>query len=308
MLTTAKLPIPREDPATESTWLSYDTDQYHYPETYAVPTQPSYYPPPAPTSEATSNKYGISYSPYRDDGTCKSQEEVDADIEKLADYPLVRIYGVDCNQVETVTTAAKQHGMKVFAGIYDLKNLQQSLQTIIDAAQGDWSPFDTISIGNELVLRGQNTPSDVVTAVNTARAILRAAGYEGPVVTVDTFNMLIQHPELCEASDYCAANCHAFFDASVTAEEAGPYVREQAERVSAAAGGKKTVITESGWPYAGQPNGAAVPSRVNQDAAIESLKNSFPDGGIILFSAFDDKWKVDNSYTFDTEKFWGLLQ
>jgi exo-beta-1,3-glucanase (GH17 family) len=223
------------------------------------------------------------------------------------DYPLVRIYGVDCDQAKTVTTAAKRHNMTVFAGIFDLNNLDENLKTLIDSVNGDWSMIDTVSIGNELVNKGENSPAQVVDAVNSARGTLRAVGYDGPVVIVDTSGALIQHPELCQASDYCAANCHAFFDPSVTAEQAGPYVKEQAERVSAAAGGKRTVITESGWPYAGQTNGAAVPSRENQQIAVESLKNSFPDGGIILFTAFDDKWKTDNRWTFSTERFWGFL-
>ncbi|KAL1962975.1 hypothetical protein VTN77DRAFT_8821 [Rasamsonia byssochlamydoides] len=313
------LPAQQEHPV-EPTSLSY-IDQPRPAETDAVqvPTAGSakasfFYPPPSPTPEAAPanavhrNKYGISYSPYRADSTCKSQEEVDSDFVKMTEYPLVRIYGVDCDQVRTVTKAAKRHNMTVFAGIFDLHNLDESLKTMIDSAQGDWSTFDTISIGNELVNKGQNVPSDVVNAVHSARDTLRAAGWQGPVVTVDTFNKLIQHPELCQASDYCAANCHAFFDSTITAAQAGPYVKEQAERVSAAAGGKRTVITESGWPYAGQPNGAAVPSRENQRIAIESLKKGFPDGGIILFTAFDDKWKTDNRWTFSTEKFWGFLR
>jgi exo-beta-1,3-glucanase (GH17 family) len=40
--------------------------------------------------------------------------------------------------------------------------------------------------------------------------------------------------------------------------------------------------------------------------AFKSLRQSFPDGGIVFFSAFDDKWKQDNAWTFGTEKHWGL--
>lgn len=253
------------------------------------------------------NKFGIVYSPYNADSTCKSQDQVYADFQKFIDYTVVRIYGVDCNQVTTVLNAAKRYNMKIFAGIFDLTDLPGSLRTIIQAAKGDWSYFNTISIGNELINKGQNTPAQVIGAINSARQTLRAAGYTGPVVTVDTFNAMIQHPEICRASDYCAANCHAFFDAYMTPEQAGAYVKKQARLVSAAAGGKKVVITESGWPHAGQANGKAVPSRENQQKAISSLKNSFPGGGIIMFSAFDDKWKKDNSWTFGTEKYWGFL-
>lgn len=59
------------------------------------------------------------------------------------------------------------------------------------------------------------------------------------------------NPELCKASDYCAINCHAFFDGKVTADKAGPFVANWAKMVSDAAGGKTTVITETGWPSQG---------------------------------------------------------
>lgn len=203
--------------------------------------------------------------------------------------------------------------MQVFAGIYDLTDFPNSLKAFGEAAtlpngKKDWSVFHTIAIGNELVNGNHNSPGEVTNAVNKARPILRQQGYKGPVVTVDTFSVLLKHPELCHVSDYCAANCHAFFDATQHPQHAGPYALEQAHSVSDAAGGKRTIITESGWPHDGQANGAAVPSPENQQAAIESLRKSFAhrSADLVLFTAFDDLWKEDNQYTFNAEKFWGI--
>ncbi|KAL2009826.1 hypothetical protein VTN00DRAFT_5633 [Thermoascus crustaceus] len=317
------IPLPPSPPVPPAPPVEEPTTEVPPVQVTSAPQPPPVEQPttkvPAPASATVSsppvdenvpvafNKFGIVYSPYNADSTCKSQDQVYADFQKFLDYPVVRIYGVDCNQVTTVLNAAKRYNMKIFAGIFDLSDLSGGLRTIIQAAKGDWSHFNTISIGNELVNKGQNIPAQVVGAINSARQTLRAAGYKGPVVTVDTFNAMIQHPEICRASDYCAANCHAFFEAYMTPEQAGAYVKEQARQVSAAAGGKRVVITESGWPHAGQANGKAVPSRENQQKAISSLKSSFPDGGIILFSAFDDRWKKDDSWTFGTEKYWGFL-
>jgi exo-beta-1,3-glucanase (GH17 family) len=256
------------------------------------------------------SNYGISYSPYNGDGICKTQEEVNNDIAQLRQFAYVRFYGVDCNQAETISRAARRNNMQVFAGVFDIQTMDGDLQKIIDAADGDWSTFHTVSVGNELVNRGQSSPAEVVGAVNSARSRLREAGYQGPVVTVDTFNQIIAHPELCDASDYCAANCHAFFDSNQTPENAGPYVLEQARHISQATkeGNKRVIITETGWPSAGEANGAAVPSRHNQMVALRSLLQSFPDGGIVIFSAFNDKWKQDNAWTFGTEKNWGMFE
>lgn len=247
---------------------------------------------------------GITYDPYASDGSCKDLDTISSDFDTITGYNLVRIYGTDCDQVANLMSVASDKGFKLFAGVYDLSSLDDELSTITSAANGNWDLFHTISIGNELVNDGDATVDQVVSALNTARSTLTAAGYTGNIVTVDTFNAMIANPELCTASDYCAANCHAFFDGNVAAADAGSWVAEQAQRVSDAAGGKTTVITESGWPHAGQTNGAAVPSTENQAAALQSLKDNFSDN-LFLFSALDDLWKSPGEY--EVEQSWGFF-
>lgn len=278
----------------------------------AHPKPPISHPHPHPHQHPHAH-FGISYSPYKADRTCKNQEEVNKDLDRVSEYSFIRIYGTDCDQTRTVTNAARRHNMRVFAGVYDLKDFPGSLDAFGDAVAGpdgkkDWSIFHTIAVGNELVNGGTNSASDVVSAVQTARSVLRAQGYTGPVVTVDTFSVLLDHPELCHVSDYCAANCHAFFDATQRPAGAGAYALEQARSISEKAGGKRTMITESGWPHAGDANGGAIPSVDNQQAAIASLRKSFDHRreDLVLFTAFDDLWKDDNMYTFNAEKFWGI--
>jgi exo-beta-1,3-glucanase (GH17 family) len=252
---------------------------------------------------------GVTYTPYNGDGTCKSEGQVVADFGKLNGFGFVRSYGVDCNQIQHLIKAAKVHNKKLFLGVFDIDQLNNDLQTLIKGVGGSWDRVTAIAIGNELVNSGKRPAGAVVNAINTARGVLRGAGYQGPVVTVDTFVAIIANPQLCHASDFCAANCHAFFDGNVSPSGAGDFVKSQAERVSAAVGGKRTIITESGWPHQGSTNGKATPSDQNQQQAIASLKAKFAgtDGGIYLFSAFDDAWKKDNQYTFGTERYWGVM-
>lgn len=146
----------------------------------------------------------------------------------------------------------------------------------------------------------------VTAAIDQVRSTLKAAGYNGPVVTVDTMVAMKANPDLCHASDYCAINCHAFFDGNVAADGAGPFVLDWAQQVSKAAGGKTVVITETGWPTQGDTNGKAVPSKENQDAAIASIKEAFAQNAI-LYSAFNDLWKKDSANTHNAEKFWGIM-
>ncbi|KAK0290284.1 Cell surface mannoprotein mp65 [Friedmanniomyces endolithicus] len=305
-------------PATTPT----DTPNSVAPSTYAQPTAESSSdaaPTPAPSSALSSapaptsssapgadfSGYTLSYSPYNSEDSCKSQDQVNSDFNVISGYGMIRIYGTDCDQTATVLTAVKAKGMKLFAGVYDVNNVNAEVQQIVNAANGDWSNFHTVSIGNEGVNNGAYSVDQVVSAIGTARSTLQAAGYTGKVVTVDTFVAMIANPQLCQASDYAAANCHPFFDGGVSAEDAGQFVLGQAQRVSEACGGKETMITETGWPSDGETNGKAVPSQDNQVAAVNSIRTAFSNN-VVLFSAFNDKWKQNNPGTFGAEHYWGI--
>lgn len=248
---------------------------------------------------------GITYSPYNADGTCKSSSDVASDLAKLSDYGIIRLYGVDCDQVSNVLQA-KSSSQKLFLGVYYVDQIQSGVDTIASAISqyGSWDDVYTVSIGNELVNGGSASTSQVGEYISTGRSALTAAGYTGPVVSVDTFIAVINNPDLCQYSDYMAVNAHAYFDENTAAADAGTWVLQQIQRVWTACGGDKdVVITESGWPTQGQTYGKAVPSKSNQEAAISSIKSSCGDS-TFLFTAFNDYWKADGAY--GVEKYWGV--
>lgn len=138
----------------------------------------------------------------------------------------------------------------MFAGIFDISDLPTQVATIVKAANGDWSNFDTISVGNELVNSGTASASTVVAAIGTVRGLLKTAGYTGNVVTVDTLVASRANPSLCDASDYCAVNCHPFFDGNVVAADSGNFLTTQLPTLKDKLSNKsqKIVVTETGWP------------------------------------------------------------
>lgn len=149
----------------------------------------------------------------------------------------------------------------------------------------------------------------MIEAVSDARALLRTAGYDGPVVTVDTFIAVGNHPELCEASDYCAINAHPFFDSTISATQAGQWVRKTVDHLqSLMLTPKSVLVTETGWPTNGISNGLAVPTLLNQQIAISAIRKAFGDDleSLILLSVFDDLWKTNSVATFYTDKYWGI--
>ncbi|GAP85233.1 putative cell wall glucanase [Rosellinia necatrix] len=274
-------------------------------------TQPDTYPTQPSPSALGGSLYGVTYSPYKGNGNCKTADEVDRDFSLFSqDYGVVRIYGVDCDQVSTVSKAARKYGNKLFLGIFDINTLDSAVGTMAADLDYDWSVVDAVSIGNELVNNGGATVEQSLAALNTARSCLRAAGYEGPVVIVDTFVAVLAHPELCDQSDYCAVNVHPFFDHNTPASEAGPFVDSIVQNVRSKLSdpSKRIVVTETGWPWQGQPNGVAIPSLDQQSAAISSIKGTFADNAadLFLFTAFNDLWKKPEAGTFMAEQFWGM--
>ena len=114
--------------------------------------------------------------------------------------------------------------------------------------------------------------------------------------------------ELCTASDFCAINCHAFFDGNTLPEDAGQFVKSWVKQISEAAGGKTTIVTESGWPHQGDPNNKAIPSPENQAAAIASLKAAFSGGlNLVLYNSYNDLWKSDSADTFGSVHFFLVM-
>lgn len=261
---------------------------------------------PAPIAGGPGFGSAISYSPYNADNTCKSSSQVANDFGKISGYEVVRLYGTDCDQVENVLAVTKDKDITLFVGIFDIHQIRSECQTIIDAVKGDWSKINTVSVGNELVNNGGASVGQITGAIGQVRSTLKGAGYSGPIVTVDTMVAMKANPELCQASDFCAINCHAFFDGKTPAEKSGEFVLNWAQEVSKAAGGKTTVITETGWPSQGETNGMAVPSLENQQAAIASIKQSFSTNAI-LYSSYDCLWKKNSASTFGAEQYWGIL-
>lgn len=176
----------------------------------------------------------------------------------ISSFSVIRLYGVDCNQVANVIAAVKGKNVRLFLGIFDINAVSSAVSTIQSALGGDWSNVVAVSVGNELVNTGAATVGQVTGAIGSARSNLKQAGYNGDVVTVDTMMAMKAHPELCQTSDFCAINCHAFFDGHTLPQDAGKFVSKWAHDVSQAAGGKRTVVTESGWPTQGGSNGVAV--------------------------------------------------
>ena len=246
--------------------------------------------------------YGICYDLMATSG-CRSTGQMNSELGFLRSqgFGMARSYDIGCD-VGGFVSAAGNNGMKVIIGINLINNVANDINTLIGKVSGNWNPVHTINVGNEIVNNGLGSATDVAAAVNQARGILRGAGYTGNVVAVDTFNQHVSFPAICAASDYCAANAHAFFDPQTSAPSAGQFVKNAHDQVANVANGKKVVITESGWAKQGATEGASVPGVSQQQQAISSLKQAFSGNQdeLYLFQAYDATYKAPGSRGVET--------
>ncbi|KAI1483774.1 glycoside hydrolase superfamily [Daldinia eschscholtzii] len=298
---------PQASPTTEqSSSFQFTSPADSYPASSGSASSSAAYP-----SASDGSLHGVAYSPYKGNGECKTADEVDADFALIAkDYGVIRLYGVDCDQVATAYAAAKKHGNKLFLGIFDINAVEDGVSTMAAGVQNDWDIVDTVSVGNELVNDGGATVDQSLSALSQARSLLRTAGYQGPVVIVDTFVAILAHPELCDESDYCAVNVHPFFDPNTGADGAGSFVTSTVSNIRSklSDSNKRIVVTETGWPWQGEANGAAVPGMDQQTSALSSIKEAYASNAsnVILFTAFNDMWKKAEASTFMAEQYWGM--
>ena len=284
--------------------------------------QPSTAAPDVPAKQSESSDslgMGITYDPFtgaQDGARCKTADEIASEFDRMTDYKAVRIYGLGCDIIPLAMKNVVKNGQKLMAGAYlsksgngeDLSEVIQTLKDAVDQyAGGSWDVVQLFSVENERVNDHDMTASDVVDAINRGRTQLRGLGYNGPVGAVETVPATIDNPAICQASDVVMVNCHAFFDTNTKAQDAGTFVKSEVERVKSACGGKRVVVTESGWPHQGDSNGDAVASPDNQRKALESIHSNF-NQDMFIHNAFDDTWKSDSASTFNAERFWGVIQ
>ncbi|CCE65306.1 hypothetical protein TPHA_0K01730 [Tetrapisispora phaffii CBS 4417] len=254
----------------------------------------------------------IVYSPYNDDGSCKDADTVKTDLNFIASKGIfqIRVYATDCNSLETVEPVCKDLGIKINQGLWissaGVDSIDDSLSSLIAYGQSNnWDVIEYITIGNEAVNSGYCSVSDLIAKIASVKSQLQAAGYSGQVTTSEPPVTFINSPELCTSSDidFVGINPHSYFDANSNAASAGSFVKGQYDLTVAACGSKNVVITETGFPSAGNQNGGNIPSKANQLIAVQSILDEM-NKQVTILSTYNDFWKDPGSYGI--EQYFGI--
>ncbi|KAG8165148.1 hypothetical protein KVR01_005423 [Diaporthe batatas] len=257
--------------------------------------------------------WAMTYTPYdSSNGECKTADSVDADIKSISEagFTTLRVYSTDCDTLPLVGDACKKYGLKMIVGIfiseYGCANGSPDVDTQISALKewGQWDLVELMAVGNEALYNGYCTAQELVNLIQHVKSEL--TDYTGPYTTTDIVSAWEQEDVqsiVCDAVDVVAANIHSYFSADVLPIDAGKFVKSQIENVEKACGGKPGYVLECGYPTAGNVNGVNIPSPLNQEIAITSIKETMGDK-VVFFSVKNDEWKADGAC--NCEKHWGV--
>ena len=249
--------------------------------------------------------HGVCFSPYTE-GQGPGTQISAAQIRERLDIvkPYVRwIRTFSCSEGnELIPAIAREAGLKTMVGVWLDDNKEQNeleIGNAIELARAGHA--DILGVGNEVLLRGDLSEAELLDYINRVKDAVDGidVGY------VDAYFEFEVHPAISAACDVILANCYPFWE-GCPAEHALLYMKEMYRRAQAAGGGKRVIVSETGWPNIGTPTDGAVPSFEN---AIKYLVDTFQwaeqdDIEMFYFSSFDESWKVEAEG--DVGAYWGL--
>ncbi|KAI0187412.1 glycoside hydrolase family 17 protein [Xylaria flabelliformis] len=308
-------PVTTEKPAPQPETTTISTPEIESTTTKQTPkpTGGSSSPGKTPAKGVPGKPWAVTYTPYETSasGGCKSQSQVNTDIAAIAaaGVTTIRVYSTDCSTLDFVGSACEAHGIKMILGVFvdqpgcHAGNPSVTEQISAIQAWAKWEIVSLITVGNEAVLHGYCTPSELASLISQTKQQL---SYTGPYSTSETVNIWQQQEFaglVCPVVDFVGANAHAFFNTETTASQAGQFVKGQLDIIDNVCAGKEGRIMETGWPSAGQALGQAVPGFSQQAAAIKSIVQEVGDKAVI-FSLTSDAWKDGNTQC-QCEQHWG---
>lgn len=249
--------------------------------------------------------HGLAFSPYLDGqepGLTISEDQIRQRMSIIAPYTSwVRMFS--CTEGnEAAPRIAHEMGLKTMVGIdlgRDHAENRIELEAGIELARE--GHVDILAVGNEVLLRGDMADHDLAGCID----MVRKAVPEVTVGYVDAYFLFEKHPVVTRACDTLLINCYPFWE-YCPFEYSLYHMQEMHRRIANIADGKPIVISETGWPSAGSPYGAAVPSLDNAlDYVINTYLWAEQDGiDVIYFAAFDEAWKTGDEG--DVGSSWGI--
>src|SRR5579864_6339853 len=240
----------------------------------------------------------VSYAPFRGEQTPLSSTshvsaaQISADLAQLAKISnCVRTYSTE-NGIDQVPELAAKVGLKVIQGIWLSSNHQKNLSQVstgIRLAREYPATITALVVGNEVLLRGEMTASDLAATIRSVKAQVAV-----PVTYADVWEFWLRNREIYDAVDFVTIHILPYSeDFPIRAKFAAAHVDSIRQQMGVAFPDKEILIGETGWPSEGRMREGALPSRINQARVISEIldvakRENFH---VNLIEAFDASWK-----------------
>lgn len=255
----------------------------------------------------------LSYAPLRRPGHSPfdpslqvSPEQIRDDLRQLATVTrCVRTYGVD-QGAEAVPAIARELGLAVVLGAWISRDAARNaieLHRALTLAREHRDVVRLLVVGNEVLLRGEQTPQALAALLTQARAQSPV-----PVTYADVWEFWLRHAAvLADAVDVVTVHILPYWeDEPVGIEQAVGHVQSVAQRVRRHLGSKAVFIGETGWPAEGRQRGPARPGVAEQTRFVRELLAMQPQlPPFNLVEGFDQPWKRGLEGTVGG--YWGLF-
>ena len=221
-------------------------------------------PMPAAPLAANEKLYCVSYAPFRgqqnplDASTVIDPRQIEDDLARLARVTnCIRTYSIE-HGLDQIAGIAARHGLKVMQGIWVSSNPAKTgreVETVVALAKRYPDVIRSVIVGNEVLLRGEMTGSDLATLIRSVKGQIQV-----PVTYADVWEFWLRHPQVYDAVDFVTIHILPYWeDFPIGAEQAAPHVDSIRRRVLQAYPGKEILIGETGWPSAGRMREAPYP-------------------------------------------------
>ncbi|HVI92264.1 MAG TPA: glycoside hydrolase, partial [Dongiaceae bacterium] len=226
----------------------------------------------------------LSYTPFRgkqspfDANLMIPAAQIDEDLNRLkAVTDCVRTYATD-QGLDQVLPIAQQLGMKVLMGIWIGRNPvdnEKQIAQAIDLARKYPQALRGIIVGNEVLLRGEQTP---VALTGMLKRVKEATGI--PVTYADVWefwapgrkNIGPGLGDLAAAADFITIHILPYWeDQPIASAQGVDHLKDIYGVIKAAYPDKQILIGETGFPSAGRQRELAVPSIVDEARYIREF-------------------------------------
>lgn len=233
-----------------------------------------------------------------------SDAQVASDLKLLSRYTH-RIRTYSSLENPQVYRLAKTQGLDVLGGAWiDRRKVhnEQELAAVIAQARRYPDTISRVEIGNEVLLRGDLTPEELMAYLDRARAAIHQ-----PVSTAEPWHIWEKYPELAQHVDFITVHLLPYWE-GVPRKDAIGDVMMRYQHLKQLFPDKHIVVGEIGWPSNGDRFENADPSISNEAIFLRQWFQVAQRDGIdyYIMEAFDQPWK-ESLGEGRTGAYWGMF-